>query len=352
MSVYRPVNHLLPMATLRKRRRLPLPGRVLVREGQEVKPATEVAGTITEPRYKLLDVARQLEVPPQKADALIVVKPGDRVQTGDVLAERKGLFRRTVTAPVEGEVVLVGDGQILLRLRSPRYALTAGVPGKVVQVVEDLGVDILVRGAVVDGVWGNGKADYGLLQMAAESPGERLSAEKLRVEMRGMVVVGGSCDDPQALELANELPLRALVLGSLRARLIPVALSMDIPVVVLDGFGAFPMNEAAFRLLKTHAGREAAVVADPWDREEGTRPQVIIPLDIPDAPEPLPVDEVQVGRKVRVVRQPYLGLVGTVVAVPGENTLLPNGLRVRAADVRLDDGTHIVVPLSNLEILA
>lgn len=352
MSVYRPVNRRLPMAALRKPRRLPLPGRVLVREGQEVQPTTEVAVTVTEPRYALLDVARRLGVPPHKADASIVVKPGDRVQAGDVLAERKGLFRRTVAAPAEGEVVLAGEGQILLRLRSPRYTLTAGVPGQVVRVVEDRGVDILVRGAVLDGVWGNGKADYGLLQVVAESPGEPLTPEKLTVERRGLVVVAGFCDDPQALALANELPLRALVLGSLRARLIPVALSMDIPVVVLEGFGAFPMGEAAFRLLKSHAGREAAVVAEPWNREEGTRPQVVIPLDIPDAPEPLPADEVQVGRKVRVVRQPYLGLVGTVIAVPQEPTLLPNGLRVRAADVRLDDGTHIVVPLSNLEILA
>lgn len=352
MSVYRPVNYRLPMATLRKRRRLPLPGRVLVREGQEVTATAEVAVTITEPHYKLLNVARHLGVPPQKADALILVKPGDRVQAGDVLAERKGLFRRTVTAPAEGEVLLAGEGQILLRLRSPRYTLTAGAPGKVVQVVENLGADILVRGAVIDGVWGNGKADYGLLQVVAEGPGDPLTTETLTVEKRGMVIVAGSCDDPQALELANELPLRALILVGLRARLIPVALSMDIPVVVLEGFGTFPMSEAAFRLLKSHAGREAAVIADPWDREEGTRPQVIIPLDIPDAPEPLPAEEVRVGRKVRVVRQPYLGLVGTVVTVPAENTLLPNGLRVRAADVRLDDGTRIVVPLSNLEILA
>ncbi len=352
MGVYRPVNHILPMATVRKSRLLPVPGRVLVRERQEVKPASEVAYTVTEPRYRLIDVARALHVPAQKADALITVKPGDRVQVGDVLAERKGLFRKTITATEEGEVILVGDGQVLLRLRAPRFVLTAGLPGQVSRVHEDWGVDIEMRGAVVDGVWGNGKADYGLLQMMAESPGDPLTADKLTVEMRGTVVVGGTCDEARTLEVANELPLRALILGSMRARLIPLAMSLEIPVVVLDGFGVFPMNEVAYRLLKTNAGREAAVVAEPWDREVGTRPQVLIPLDIPDAPELLPADEVQVGRKVRVVRQPYLGLVGTVVALPEGMTLLPNGLRVRAADVRLDDGTRVVVPLSNLEILA
>lgn len=352
MKIYRPVNHILPMATLRKRRLLPRPGRVVVRERQEVKSGSEVAYTSTEPRYRLLDVARMLDVPGPKADEFIVVKPGDRVQAGDVLAERKGLFRKMVTAPEEGEVVLVGDGQVLLRVRSPRYVLTAGVPGEVSKVIEDLGVEIVTRGAVIDGVWGNGKAEFGTLRVLAAAPGDALTADQLSVEMRGLVVVSGSCDDPKALELANELPLRALILGSMRARLVPLALSLDVPVIVLDGFGAFPMNGAAYRLLKSNEGREAAVLADPWDREEGVRPQVILPLNIPDAPEPLPADEVQVGRKVRVVRQPYLGLIGTVVTVPEEMTLLPNGLRVRAADVRLDDGTRVVVPLANLEILA
>ncbi len=352
MSVYRPVTHILPMATLRRQRMLPWPGRVVAREGQTVQPGDEVAYTVADPRYRLIDVAQALNVSRERADELVVVKPGDRVQAGDVLAERKGWRRRMVTAPEEGEVMLVGDGQVLLRARSKRLSLKAGFPGRVTRVYEDQGVEITVRGAVIDGVWGNGRVEYGLLQVVADTPGEILAPDKLSVDLRGMVVVGGSCDEAKVLELANELPLRALILGSLRARLIPVALQMDVPVVVLEGFGHIPINAAAFRLLKTNVRREVAVVADRLDREEGLRPQIIIPLDIPDAPEPLPVDELRVGHKVRIVRMPYVGGVGTVIALSRGQTMLPNGVRTSTAEVRLDDGTRVVVPLNNLEILA
>ncbi len=352
MSVYRPVTHILPMATLRRQRMLPWPGRVVVREGQTVQPSDEVAYTAADPHYRLIDVAQALNVSRAQADELVVVKPGDRVQAGDVLAERKGWRRKTVTAPEEGEIMLVGDGQVLLRARSKRLSLKAGFPGRITRVYEDQGVEITVRGAVIDGVWGNGRVEYGLLQVIADTPGEILAPDKISVDLRGMVVVGGSCDDAKVLELANELPLRALILGSLRARLIPVALQMDVPVVVLEGFGHIPINSAAFRLLRTNVQREVAVVADRPNRVEGLRPQIIIPLDIPDAPEPLPVDELRVGHKVRIVRMPYVGGVGTVIALSPGLTMLPNGVRAPTAEVRLDDGTRIVVPLNNLEILA
>ncbi len=353
MSDYRPTYHFSPMLTLRRQRMLPLPGRVTVRQGQKVKASDEVAYTAAEPRYRVLDVARQLRVPRSQADAFIQVKPGDRVQPGDVLAQRKGLLTvRTVKAPEVAEVVLVGEGLILLRLRMARKVLTASVPGEVTRVFPDQGVEITARGAVVDGFWGNGKLDYGLMQVVSAHPEEPLTAEKISVALRGLVVVGGPCREAKVLELANELPLRGLVVSSMEAALIPLARQMDIPVFVIEGFGQIPMHPVSYRLLKSHEQREIAVVAETPDRHQGIRPQLVIALDVSNAPEVPDVQPVEPERKVRITRAPYVGRRGVVIRVRRDWLALPLGVRARVAEVRLESGEQVVVPLSNLETLS
>ena len=64
---------------------------------------------------------------------------------------------------------------------------------------------------------------------------------------------------------------------------------MRFPIMVTEGFGAIPMNSAAFKLLTTNNKREATVNAEHFDRYTGSRPEVIIPLPIssePDEPNP------------------------------------------------------------------
>ena len=53
---------------------------------------------------------------------------------------------------------------------------------------------------------------------------------------------------------------------------------------VLDGFGAMPMNSAAFKLLTTNNKREVTVNAEHFDRYSGNRPEVIIPLPVSTEP--------------------------------------------------------------------
>ncbi len=96
------VTHILPLTTIRRERRLPVAGRVLVRSGQKVKPTDVVAEANLNPRHLVLHVARGLGLSAEEADELVERKAGDEVVDGDVIASRSGLARRVVRTPASG----------------------------------------------------------------------------------------------------------------------------------------------------------------------------------------------------------------------------------------------------------
>ena len=127
---------------------------------------------------------------------------------------------------------------------------------------------------------------------------------------------------------------------------------MRYPIIVTDGFGAMPMNSAAFRLLTTNNKREVTVNAEHFDRYSGNRPEVIIPLPVStDPPEPNNFEAFTAGQIVRLRRPPSAGMIGTLSSLPAGLSTLPNGLRVPAAEVKLENGETMLVPLVNLEVV-
>ena len=352
MNNLRSVVRVMPLASIKQKRWLPVSGRVVVNEGQTVTSTETVAEAYLDPHYHLINVARTLGIPRAEADNYILCEVGEVVHEGEVLAEKGGLLRKQVHAPVDGEVLLVGDGQILLQEYRPPWELKAGCPGKIAAVFPARGVAIGVVGAVVDGAWGNGKTAYGLLRVVTKLGDEPLTPGVLDVEHRGLVLVGGVLDDAQVLEIAESLPVQALVVGTMKAELIPQALKTTFPILVIDGFGDSGMNLRAFRLLSTSENRNAAVMADVPDFYQARRPTIILPLSVVDRPpEPPEVAVLAKGVLVRLVIGPYAGALARVTALPKGSVRLPNGVRAVAVEVRLENGERVLVPVANLEIL-
>lgn len=347
-----PITHILASTTIRRYRQLLVNGRVLVRRGQPVSPVDVVAEAVLTPQHMLLDVARGLDMQPAQADKLLQVKAGDEVGEGDILAGRLGMGRRVVRAPYPGRVMVAGDGQILLQLDGQPNALKAGYPGVVVDLIDERGVVIESTGALIQGMWGNGKINYGLLSVQAVTPDTVLTAEQLDVSQRGMVIFGAICADERVLRAAEELPARGLILASMDSALVPLALSMKYPIVLIEGFGRLPLDPLAFKLLSTCERREVAVNAEAWDSLSGTRPELVLSMPAQSYHEPL-IDSAAFtpGQTVRLTSHPYMGLVGTLVALHAGLSHLPSGLHAAAADVRLESGEVILIPLANLEVL-
>lgn len=353
MSILATTTNILALTTIRRERILPSPGRLLVRQGQKVGTRDVLAQANLTPEHILLDINRGLHVPVERVASYIERKVGEQVSEGDVIATGpQGLFKRVVRAPSDGRIVLIRDGQVLLQREESQFDLLAAYPGVVKELIPDRGAVVEATGALIQGIWGNGKIDFGVMQVQAKTPGDVLTTGDLDVSLRGAMVMSGTCRDAEALEVAMDIPLRGLILGSIAIDLIPLALQMPIPVILTEGFGNVPMNTAAFTLLKTNESRDVSINAEEYDRNLGTRPEILIPLPASGQAGPPPLPRVfATDQKVRIVRAPYLAQVGTIKTLISGLTTFASGIQAPAAEIMLEDGSKVIIPLANLEVL-
>jgi hypothetical protein len=349
-----PVVHILPLTTIRRERILPCMGRVVVRMDQKVSSVDVVAEANLGLQHVLIDVARLLGISADKADALIQCKAGERLTNNQLIAQTVGLIPHPVRSTTDGRVVAVGGGQVLLEVGSTVFELRAGIPGTVTKVVPDRGVEITANGTLIQGVWGNDRVDVGLLLAAPQlnSAGDVLEASQLDVSMRGAILFAGHCSDPRSLQVAGELSLRGLILGSLSPDLIPLATQAHFPIIVTDGFGHHSMNPTAYKLLSTNTRRDVTLNSSAYNRYTGTRPEIIIPLPVSqEPPMARDADVFSTGQQVRIRRNPNIFEEGTLTNTMPGLTDFPSGIHLAAGEVQLESGQKVIVPLVNLEVL-
>src|SRR6188508_964954 len=102
---YTPGLKVARFTVLRRERKLPLAGTVLVKVGQQVEAETCVARTELPGNVQTVNAANILGVLPEDVPDCLTKPVGSPVKKGDVFAESRsffGLFRSKRTAPVDG----------------------------------------------------------------------------------------------------------------------------------------------------------------------------------------------------------------------------------------------------------
>lgn len=354
--------------TVRKTRRLPIRGQVLARIGDRVDAQTDVAKVDIPGNLAVVKAVQALGCAPDQVEKFCHVKENDRVKKEDVLAERKvffGLVTNRSRSPRDGTIEYISklSGNIGVRGDPKPVTCKAYISGTVVEVIEGEGVVIETTGALVQGIFGVGGERHGeLLWMSANE--NTLRGEAIRPEHRGKVLVHPHRIDGSALRAAAEHGVVGLVGGSMiDAELmdylgfnIGVAITGEekIPfsVILTEGFGDMVMPERTRQLLQSLSGQYAAVNGATQIRAGVIRPEIIVPHAGPGAAAAVAGGELSIGTRVRCIRRPNFGSLGTVSALPDQPVKIDTGSKVRVLSVRLDGGPQVTIPRANVEILA
>src|SRR5438093_402458 len=137
---YTPGLRITDSARLRRERRLPLRGEVVVQVGDAVEPHTVVAHTELPGNVQTVNVASKLSMDPVRVPEALAVAVGSAVRRGDAVARGRSLFglvRSAVAAPVDAVVESVSavTGQVILREPPIPVEVTAYVRGRVAEVL-------------------------------------------------------------------------------------------------------------------------------------------------------------------------------------------------------------------------
>ena len=369
---YTPGLRVTAAATVRRERRLPLKGEVLVASGEAVDAHTVVARTELPGNVQTVNLAARLSVDPARAEAALTRPVGSPIAKGEVIAAAKSLFglaTHRIESPVEGTIESVSkvSGQLILREPPVPVEISAYVRGTVAEVLPGEGVVVESRGALLQGIFGVGGETWGEIAIAAASPDEPLAAASLSADHRGRVVVGGAYVSHATLMRARELGVAAVVVGGFDDRDLRQLLGRDLGVaitgseelgltlILTEGFGHIRMADRSWRLLNEQRGRLASVSGATQIRAGVMRPEILIPADDarPEAGAEAHGGGLEVGSLLRVIREPYFGRIGRGVELPSELRELDTEARVRVLVVEfIAGGERAVVPRANVELIA
>ena len=371
-KAYTPGLKVSARATYRARRLLPVHGEVLVKAGDAVKARDVVARTYIEGEVTPVAVASQLGVPAGDLASLMLVKQGDAVTAGQPLARSKGIFglgKKECPSPAAGTVESISTttGQVILRGAPIPVEVRAYVDGRVVEVFPNEGALVETEAAFVQGIFGVGGETVGPIRMACPRHDVPLDAALVKPDMKGAIVVGGARVTAAAVKAAQAAGVAGIVSGGIDDADLREILGFDLGVaitgtekigltiVVTEGFGDIAMAERTFALLKGFERREASLNGATQIRAGVMRPEIVVARREGD---PLPSQgarpeegALEIGTQVRLIRDPYFGLLGAVSALPSEPAVLGSGSKARVLEVKLGDGRNVTVPRANIELI-
>jgi len=360
---------------IRKERKLPIRGDVLVKEGDVVSHDTTIAVTDVQGDPTLINVAAELELPIEDGGGIeefMLKKKGDSVKKNETIAFKQsffGLLKKEVRSPTAGTLVFFSDvtGQAVVEAPPNRVELKGYIPGTVVEVMPSEGAVIETYGAFIQGIFGIGGETHGELTMVAKNPGDTLTPEQITAEHSGKVIVGGALVTGAAVRKAVEVGVKGIVVGGITygdlkdflGYTIGVAITGNeekgLTLIITEGFGEMKMLEKTFELLKKFSGSLACINGATQIRAGVMRPEVIIPRKLVDSKESSQAESstesMTIGTPVRLIRQPNFGATGTVVKLPVQLQVVETESPVRVLTVKLENGKQVTVPRANVEII-
>jgi hypothetical protein len=357
---------------VRRTRRLPIKGEVLVSVGDRVTPDQVVARAMLPGPLQTVKLAEKMGVDAKDAPPFFRLALGAPISKGQVVAESKGFLGRfgktSVVSDYDGTVESISEvtGNVLIREPSIPVDVTAYIEGVIASVMPDEGAIVETRGGMVQGIFGVGGERHGVIKVLAQTPDQIIEASDISEADAGKILVGGAGMSYEAILKAAELGVIGLVAGGVKDGDLTKYLGYDIGVaitgteqipltlLVTEGFGYLKMASRTLELLRSLEGKEASINGATQIRAGVIRPEIIVPLAnaVGDVPEASSGGELTIGTAIRVIREPYFGRLASVTDLPAQLMVVDSGTEVRVLKAKLEGGEEVVVPRANVEIIA
>lgn len=330
-----------------------------------------------------------------KTRGVALVYPGQEVQSDQpvIRLEKQNLagavtgFPPTVSPVPPHADRSVGydavQGNIQAKSLYANDVVLAGISGKVIDITNRGGVIIETRAALVQGTIGAGSQVAGILKIWNASsrfqysgdpptnlPLDAGASASRSIHPGTILVVPGPLNFTMLLQAMNSgvVGIVASSISSrdledfLRTDLIALINSIDIeiayahvPTITLlftEGLGTVAMPTRTINLLSQHQG-SMALLSGSTSIRQSIYPELIISLSPQEVQyhwRPVTSDPTLViGSQVRICSGNYEGAIGEIDHLFIYQQTFASGVRGRAARVRFEDGSTLVVPLNLLE---
>ncbi len=368
---YTPGLKVLAYTVIEKQRRLPLPGEVLVREGDKVSAEQIVARTSLPGSVQTANIAGLLGILPDEIEEAMLKKTGDDVQKDEIIAQSKGffgLFKSTVKSPITGKIESISKitGQVILREPPIPVQVIAYIDGEIIKVFPGEGVLIRTQGSFIQGIFGIGGETIGELAIATDKPESVLTEQDINESYRNKIIIGGAMVTYDTLVKARNIGAKGVIIGGIEDQDLKRFMGYDIGVAITgsenvgltiiatEGFGKLRMADRTFNLLKSLTGKKTSINGATQIRAGVMRPEVIVPLDTVPEKKIVHISTgsgLETGMAVRIIREPYFGMIGKVVDLPVSLENIETESKVRVLEVELDNKKRVKLPRANVEII-
>lgn len=359
-------------------------GQLNVSLGQIVSPEEIIGSSTVSAGFRTLNLATLLSVPPKNVEKYLTRKIGQRIYKGELLAYKKGwLFagKKVVTAPTDGILDFLNNktGELRITFIPKKMRLPAGVYGVVEGLDSEKG-QVIIRTEVsrVCGIFGSGRLRDGTLHILGKKDG-LVSKEAILTEYNDHVLVGGSLFFKDTISASISIGVNGIITGGINAEdyrgmvggriVFPKKLDNDIgiSIVVCEGFGVVPLGHDIFNILSEYDGKFVSVdgneavinlpspLSSSLVKVKNTKlPPLqndiaVVSINVSNEQKE-PGLELEVGSRVRILGNSYLGEQGKVVAIDNSTTLLPSGIKTFLATLETAR-RKIRVPVANLEVI-
>ncbi|MDG2093709.1 MAG: hypothetical protein P8J89_00365 [Phycisphaerales bacterium] len=352
-------------------RRLPISGDVRVKINDQVKAGDIVAETNLPGNVHPVNLANQMSLPPADVVACMLKAEGDAIALDEPMAQSKGMFgmfKNTVKSRFEGTVETISPvtGQVIIRGAPLPVQVKAYMSGQVVSVSEHEGCEIEADVAYMQGIFGVGGETQGKIRVVGSGHDQELTADLITDDMAGCLIIGGARMTVEAIQRAREVKAAGIISGGIDDQDLKELLGYDlgvaitgrenlgITVIVTEGFGEIAMADRTYAMLREFEGRVASINGATQIRAGVMRPEIIIPLEsVPPAANEGQFEEGQLeaGRLLRVIRDPWFGMIGKVSDLPAKPHVLGSGSKARVLEVTFPSGEKAIVPRANVELI-